>query len=287
MKKSISCTFLVLVFLCSCSRGSNIEGKVEDSISGAPLSDVMVIAATKTNIKEDKKLERITSKTDANGSFKLKGLSSKYRYSISTSRSGYSEAKTYVSPPEQGLTKILETPLKIFQRPPSTGIFVKKDGKFQKMESVPVEYVKFFSRSTSQTMSVYYVPQKTIENTKYVKVKNRNLLYFNTDSKRYYLTQLNPLSVDKASLQYFKGPNELYNYKGYFPDGIYCGLHKLDRTTRRHNSESVEVGRSPFSRINNRKGKYILTDSKFNHWTGMAYSETRYSPKAGWLIEIE
>lgn len=121
MKKIILCAICCSIFFYGCGffeSGSSIKGKVVDIISGKPIEGITIMASTKTDIEEDKKYEQITTQTDNNGEFHLKGLSSSYKYTIYTKKEGYStDAVKDVAPPEKGKTKILEKPFKITNDP--------------------------------------------------------------------------------------------------------------------------------------------------------------------------
>ncbi len=126
----------LLFYLTGCSKGSNAKGQVEDKFTGVSLPDVSITATTKTDIEEDKKYERITAKTNADGFFHLKGLSPKYSYSIEAKKANYTNDTTYLRPPEEGKTKLLNKSLKMIKKIPLKGKIL--DGKRKPIEGVKV-----------------------------------------------------------------------------------------------------------------------------------------------------
>jgi len=83
-------TTLLLMSLCGCNRSSKISGMVINPIDGKTISKATIIATTTTNIREDKKYEKSTATTNSQGEFLLKGLSKKYKYTLTVKKDGYS-----------------------------------------------------------------------------------------------------------------------------------------------------------------------------------------------------
>ena len=108
------CAICISFFFYGCGffeSDSSIKGQVIDIFSGEPIKNITIIAVTKTNIEEDKKFERITAKSDNNGEFYLKGLSSSYIYTIYNQKQGSTtDTLKGIEPPEEGKTRILDKP---------------------------------------------------------------------------------------------------------------------------------------------------------------------------------
>ena len=285
--KKIGLLIITILFMFGCSDGSKIKGKVEDKITGEPLSGVTISAFTKTDVEQDKGGAEINAQSQPNGEFIIKGLSPKDTYTIVANRDGYSEDKTTVQTSEEGLATTIESPFRLYELPPSEGVFVKNGEGFTKLVYTATHPVSFYSKSTQQAIAVYYVLEELLDQKKLRKIKKGDFIFMNIGPSSWYVTSLNSLSVEAGAEKFFEGPDENYNYKGHFPKGLYCGLSKLDKDTHRHESESVDIGMGPYSQIDLPKGKYILTTSKFSHWSPTAYSPTKYSPKSGWLFEVE
>lgn len=134
MRQIIYILVSTLFLLESCSNGSKVKGYAYNPITKKALAGVYVTAYTSTNVEEDKKYQQITAKTNSNGEFVLKGLSSKYRYNIYIISEGYVTDGTFVKPPEDGKTVLLEQGIAACISPQGEGVFVLEDEKWRKME---------------------------------------------------------------------------------------------------------------------------------------------------------
>jgi hypothetical protein len=285
--KRLGLLIITIFLMLGCSDGSKLKGKVEDRITGKPLSGITISALTKTDIEEDKGSSSKSAQSQSNGEFVIKGLSPEQTYTIVASKTGYSEDRATVQTLEKGVTKEMESPLRIYELPPSEGVFIKTGDGFTKLVYTATYPVTFYSKSTQQAIAVYYVLEELVDQKKFLKVKNGDFIFMNIGPSSWYVTPLNRLSVEAGAEKDFEAPNENYNYKGQFPKGLYCGLSKLDKNTSQPESNSIDIGMGPYIQINLPKGMYILTTSRFRHWTPTADSPTKYSPKSGWLFEVE
>lgn len=128
---------IVLASLASCNQTSSISGNVEDEFLSSPISGVKITASTSTDILEDKKFEKVTTKTDNEGKFVISGLSSKYSYTIIAEKEGYlSNWQNNISPPEEGKTKLLSSIITLAKSIPITGKIV--DAKNNPLQNVDV-----------------------------------------------------------------------------------------------------------------------------------------------------
>lgn len=135
MKKTLLLVIssLSILFLLSCSKSSKISGIATNQIDGSPLVGVMITAQTNTNIKEDKKYEIVTTTTDNNGEFTLKGLSDKYQYTLFVSSPEYISNTVTANPPEKGQTMLLERNITACPSPNKQGIFIYKNGIWEEL----------------------------------------------------------------------------------------------------------------------------------------------------------
>jgi hypothetical protein len=157
--KSISFYLLVfIVILSSCTKSSVIKGTVYCPINDEPLSSVLVTALTSTNIEQDKKYERITSKTNVNGDFVLKGLSDKYVYDVFVSSDNFESNRIKVNPPEKGQTLLLDEPILAIASPVRPGIYIYQDGNYQDL--LFNNTANLFDFSTLFATSRNYIPYK-------------------------------------------------------------------------------------------------------------------------------
>ena len=212
--------FFIIIIICfsGCDfalSGSKIKGKVVDSITNLPLSDITVIATTKINIEEDKKYERKTASTKRNGEFIIKGLSSKYRYRIKTLKEGYSIAEATARPPENGQTRIIDKTFRITKDPGEDGFYVFSEGKTNKLQPIKFKKEQFsnpdrFRIATPWT--IYYLEKDSVENTTTI-----------SNSKLFLLARYNknfrPYKYIKP-LTYFEKIKTCTRYTGYTKDSI-------------------------------------------------------------------
>jgi hypothetical protein len=127
-------TTLLLMSLCGCNRSSKISGMVINPIDGKTISKATIIATTTTNIREDKKYEKSTATTNSQGEFLLKGLSKKYKYTLTVKKDGYSSySLSRVGVPEKGQTKMLDKPFKIIKEPSDIGVYFVSNNQLNKI----------------------------------------------------------------------------------------------------------------------------------------------------------
>jgi len=121
--------FIILLTSIIIGCGSKISGEVNEKYSNQPIYDVTISATTSTDIAEDKKYERRNSKSNKLGKFIISGLSPKYNYRITAKKDGYFSmdgSTTYVSPPDEGKTKILRSPLTLIKKRKVKGTIVDR-----------------------------------------------------------------------------------------------------------------------------------------------------------------
>jgi hypothetical protein len=129
--------FFISLFLQGCENSGKVKGVVVDGINNQPIYNVKMVAVAKVSIVEDKKYEMSTVISDNNGEFLLKGLSSKYEYTVWAEKEGYTyDVTNGVIPPEKGQTYLLEEPLKIIKIPPTSGAFAYSDGNYRELTRI-------------------------------------------------------------------------------------------------------------------------------------------------------
>jgi hypothetical protein len=290
----------LLVFCIGCSSGSRIQGKVTDKMTGGPVSNVSVIAATRTNIVEDKKFEEIVGVTGEDGQFLLKGLSPKYNYRVTVYKQGYSKGSFDVMPPEIGQTKEIGT-FRIFVLAPSAGIFGKTNAGYLRLPEVPVESAPVTSTSAVQfqspasitsVMYFYYVAKKVIADANPVELHKGDHIMLNlpTHSNQeswgvapsWNVAPVRELSIDHDVTRYLSGD-------GRFPEGLYCGLSRVyyEHPKRSYDpgylmieNSNVDTESTEFWRVDLTPGTYIITRTKF--WHG-----AQYNPSSGWVFSVK
>lgn len=248
---SIGCDFL--------SSGSKVKGIVTDLLTGSPISDVNILAITKTDIEEDKKFEKRTASTNASGEFTIKGLSPKYDYTITATKPGFSIVETILTPPEKGKTKLLDNPLQIIQDPRENGVFIFSDGKMEKLQPLNFEKDKF-AHDSFYTYDFYYLPKVNIEKSMKKSRKNLHLLIRYDGGRKLYsdilplifFDQLKQISFSSKAEWTFKEQKNIYiagvlNEK----EDLITGFIKWDILGNEfENPSGVSVG--GFSRIEGR-----------------------------------
>lgn len=190
---------ITILFMFGCSDGSKIKGKVEDKITGEPLSDVTISAFTETDMEQDKGGTKINAQSRPDGEFIIKGLSPKDTYALVANKDGYSEDRTTVQTSEEGLTTTIESPFRIYELPPSEGVFVKNDEGFTKLVYTATHPVSFYSKSTKQAIAVYYVLEELLDQKRLRKVKKGDFIFMNIGPSSWYVTPLNSLTVEAGA----------------------------------------------------------------------------------------
>jgi hypothetical protein len=132
---SLPLLFILILFL-GCDNAGKVKGIVIDGINNLPISDVIVTANAEINIVEEKKYEHSTSISNSKGEFILNRLSPKYSYTIMANKQGYTTIKTDVVPPKEGMTLMLEEPLKIIQVPSNPGVYSYTKSSYNQLTSV-------------------------------------------------------------------------------------------------------------------------------------------------------
>ncbi len=125
--RTLSSLLLVLFFfpfLACGQKGFSVTGRVENAVTGKPASNLTVTALARTEIPEDKMYEKITGTTDSDGRFSLSGLSPKYSYEIRAGDDNTVSAEARVEPLERGMTRYIESAIRICPMPAGEGIFV-------------------------------------------------------------------------------------------------------------------------------------------------------------------
>src|SRR3990172_7236181 len=121
-------SLVILSTQADCS-ASGVTGVVGDAFSHTPISGATITAHMTTDIVEHKKYERISTVSNHNGSFTLRGLSPKYGYKILASKNGYfsmNGAESYCQPPEAGQTRILPGRLTLVKQIKTEGTVLNK-----------------------------------------------------------------------------------------------------------------------------------------------------------------
>jgi len=118
--------FLTLTSTAWAVKLTGVKGKVIDAITGKPVSEAKIIAITETNLENEQKFRKITTKTDKSGSFYIKGLASS-NYFIDITKDGYiygtigqwgtsKYGKEVVYTPYES-NKLLEEPYRLYPYP--------------------------------------------------------------------------------------------------------------------------------------------------------------------------
>lgn len=103
-------SFLFLANGCT-KKYPSIEGEVLDFISLRPITNILIKASTKTDIKEELKNANKEVSTSKNGKFTLSGLLPNKLYSLKGKGKDYTLIPITIMTPEVGQTKILQSPL--------------------------------------------------------------------------------------------------------------------------------------------------------------------------------
>ena len=155
--------FFIMLLSVACSDASGVKGEVVDIITGIPLPNVTISANTKTKYEEDKKCESITTKTNKNGKFVLKGLCDQYKYSITATKQGYSLDEIRIPPTPEGKTTLLQKPLKIAKVPENAGVYLYSDGKLNAIQSTTLKKAEAEHYSV-RPASFHYIEQSELIN---------------------------------------------------------------------------------------------------------------------------
>ena len=110
------CYMLFNLILSSCSKSGGAKGTVIDGFTNLPISGVEVKAEATSDIQEEQKYLKLSTKTDKNGEFKINGLPNK-EYSIEVFKSGYTSAKSSVDMPEKSSTRLIQKPIELWRLP--------------------------------------------------------------------------------------------------------------------------------------------------------------------------
>lgn len=215
--------FTIIIFICfsGCDlalSGSKIKGKVVDSLTNLPLSNITVIATAKIDIEEDQKFASKTATTKENGEFIIKGLSSKYRYIIKTSKEGYTIAEALATPPENGQTRIIDETFRITKDPGEDGFYILSEGKIQKIQPKKFKKTQFSHPDRyriKNPWTIYYIEKNSVEETN---TQSNNKLFlsvrYNTNHHGYRPCEyIQPLT-------YFEKIKTCTKYTGYVNDPI-------------------------------------------------------------------
>lgn len=130
----INSAVLFAIFLMSACSRNGFEGSVVRYGDEKALSNIIVEAKTKTDIREQMSKAHKTDKTNSAGQFKISGLIPK-GYQVQVRDPKYISSSIYAYAPEKG-TKVIEKPLTACPLPPGKGIWIYEFGssKFNRLE---------------------------------------------------------------------------------------------------------------------------------------------------------
>ena len=129
----------VFVFFPSCLTGFSLngaKGKVLNILSKKGMENVDIVATATSDIESEQKYLHYSTKTDADGNFKIMGLPGK-RYEVLIRMPGFTQKKISVNIPQES-TRLLKNPIFLCPIPPKNGVFVYSNEFKQIVTQKPV-----------------------------------------------------------------------------------------------------------------------------------------------------
>lgn len=225
----------------------NITGKVINMVTKEPVSDASIVATMSTNILEDKKYERIVTKTAKDGTFTLQKMAINYDYTVSATKSGHTISKQNgVEAPRNGKTLILSAPFEIIKAPADNGVYIYLDDQIVKLNNnnFARKHYKFcgdeFAYGGSKEFDFDFIDEQALDKVASVNAKNMYIVYPALEN-----AILEPLSYyDLLDVCYNDG------YKSNNRRSLWRNLEQGIYVTRTTNSSNRRISRDTHWDIN-------------------------------------
>lgn len=129
--------FLMFLFASAsaCSDLGGAKGTVMDVLTQKPIGGIKIVAVTDTNIESEQTYRNVTTTTDSDGSFTVKGIRKKH-YQLTFNKEGYTSAGSGVSIPEKS-NALIQEPIKMCPLPPDGPGFYAYTDRPVKLPSKP------------------------------------------------------------------------------------------------------------------------------------------------------